>query len=46
VSDVKAQSGLAYVSLPDRTGHIAVLDPAAARVLRTINRPTLQVLAG
>ncbi len=46
VRDVRAQGGLAYVSLPNRTGHIAVLDPAAARVLRTISRPALQVLAG
>ncbi len=46
VRDVRVQGGLAYVSLPDRTGHIAVVDPASGRVLRTVNRPTLQVLAG
>jgi hypothetical protein len=46
VRDVRAQGGVAYVHLPDRTGHIAVIDPAAGRVLRTIRRPTLQVLAG
>jgi hypothetical protein len=46
VGDVKALNGLAYVSLADRTGHIGVLDLAAARVLRTVSRPTLQVLAG
>jgi hypothetical protein len=45
VSEVKAYNGLAYVSLPDRSGHIAVVDPAAGRVLRTISRPSLQVLA-
>jgi hypothetical protein len=46
VSDVRAQGGLAYIALPDRSGHIAVLDPAAGRVLRTISRPSLEVLAG
>ena len=35
VRDVRAQGGLAYVSLPDRSGHIAVIDPAAGRVLRS-----------
>jgi hypothetical protein len=46
VNDVRSQGGLAYVHLPDRTGHIAVIDAASGRVLRTISRPTLQVLAG
>jgi hypothetical protein len=43
---VQAAGGLAYVSLRDRSGHIVVIDPAAGRVLRSVTRPSLQVLAG
>jgi hypothetical protein len=45
VSDVKTQSGLAYVTLPDRSGHIVVLDVDAGRVLATVTKPTLTLFA-
>lgn len=46
ITEVQTQGGLAYVSLPDRTGHIAVVDGTTGRVLRTVSRPTLRVLTG
>jgi hypothetical protein len=45
ISDVHVQAGLAYVSLPDRNGHVAVVDTATGRVLKQLYRPTLRVLA-
>ncbi len=44
ITEVQTQAGLAYVTLPDRLGHIAVVDGATGSVLRTVSRPTLRVL--
>lgn len=46
ISELHVQAGLAYVSLPDRNGHVAVVDTATGRVLKELYRPTLRVLAG
>jgi hypothetical protein len=46
ISEVHVQAGLAYVTLPDRNGHVAVVAASTGRVLRTLYRPTLRVLAG
>lgn len=46
INEVHVQAGLAYVSLPDRNGHVAVVDTATGRVLKELYRPTLRVLAG
>jgi len=44
ITEVQTQGGLAYVTLPDRLGHIAVVDGATGEVLRTVWRSTLRVL--
>jgi hypothetical protein len=45
VSYVQAEAGLAYVRLPDRDGHVVVVDPAARRILASVTRPRIALLA-
>jgi hypothetical protein len=44
IYEVQSYGGLAYVTLSDRSGHIAVVDGATGKVLRIVSRPTLRVL--
>lgn len=44
INSVEAHGGLAYVWLPDRTGHVVVVDPKSRRILASVTRPSIALL--
>jgi hypothetical protein len=44
INSVEAQGGLAYVRLPDRAGHVVVVDPKSGRILANVTRPSIALL--
>jgi hypothetical protein len=44
ISYVQAQRDLAYVWLPDRNGHLLVVDPTSGRTLASVTKPRLTLL--
>lgn len=44
INSVEAQGGLAYVWLPDRSGHVVVVDPKSRRILASVTRPSIALL--
>lgn len=41
---VQGQGGIAYVWLPDRNGHVVVVDSGSGRILANVTRPDLALL--
>jgi hypothetical protein len=44
IDSVEAQGGFGYVWLPDRAGHVVVIDPKSGRVLANVTRPSIALL--
>jgi hypothetical protein len=45
ITDVRVHGNLAYVFTPGRNGRVAIVDVEAGKVLRTLTRATLEILA-
>jgi hypothetical protein len=45
ITYVQAQGGLAYAWLPDRDGHLLVIDPTSGRILASVTTPLMALLA-